>query len=202
MYPATAYAGVAGGNSEVLPDAEVRCTLYPSLNVATTTGKFSTVSGATSPVVTGTDSIGCIACTTGTGDLGSVSFYVHGVPRWRHAFDIDVTMLRRSGTAVTLTVKAEVLQAPSSWTTPTVQSFSGTLAVPAAQALICMRQCTFTSGDLDLGSDGRRRPFFHAGDNNGIGDVQWLRLTFSTTGTLDATLYILSIRLRFPALTN
>ena len=200
MYPATAYAGVAGGNSEVLPDAEVRCTVYPSLNVATTTGKFSTVSGATSPIVTGTETIGCVACATGTGDLGSVSFYVHGVPRWRNAFDIDVTILRRSGTAVTLTVKAEVLQAPSSGTTPTVQSFTGTLAVPAAQALICTRQCTFTTGDL--GSDGRRRPIFHAADDGGVGDVQWLRLTFSTTGTLDTTLHILSIRLSFPALTN
>ena len=194
MSSATTYSSY--GNAEEITDAEIRCTIYPSMNVEKATGKLST-DDALSPVMFDTDKIGCISCTTGTGDLGTISFFVHGVPRLRHAFDLDFTILRREGAAISLTVKTEVLKAPTSGTTPVAETQTGTLAVPAAQALVCSRRCVFSTGEL--GSDGVRRPRFYAADDEDLGDVQWLRLTLSTTGTLDKNLYILSVRLNFPS---
>ena len=194
MYPAAVFGRVAGRNAEAA-DPEVRCTIYPSLNMSHGHGKMGMDLARS---VIETEDIICFVCREGTGELGSLSFFVHAVPQWRTAFDVDFTMLRREGSAMNLTVRVETLCAPASGTEPDTEAATGTLAVPAGQALICSRRCVFSTGQL--GSDGARRPGFHASDDGGVADVQWMQLVLSTTGTVDKDLQILSIRLSFPLL--
>ena len=121
------------------------------------------------------------------GTDGSFTFFVHNVPPAASAFDLDMSLLRPTGVAGTLRVALVLPGAPA-------RTHNGTLDIPAAGASLPVnRRVTWRAEDGP--------PAFTKNDDGDAGaagpDFQPMHLTLTDHLSLDADVFVLSLRLVF-----
>ena len=118
---------------------------------------------------------------------GSCWFLVSGIPVHKRYFDLELTLFRPSGHAVSMSVVAEVIGQDGISTA--LSSFNGTLAITAGSPFL-------QTGSVDWGD---ALPGFLSFTTDNMAETQALRLTFSTTDVIDEVVSFLSMRFTFGA---
>lgn len=131
------------------------------------------------------------------GNTGSCRAYVTRVPPFHPYFDLDVTVLRTAGAATSLNVQLDVLVSPEGGGSAALQSFHGTLELPAGAPVATSQTVLWDDGDPihSYAGEVHNMPCFNVPTNSsGVADTQPIQLTLTSS---DAALNLAILSLRF-----
>ena len=117
---------------------------------------------------------------------GSCWFLVGGVPPHKPHFDLEFTMFRPTGNALSMAVTVDVIGQDHNLT-----HFTGTLSIPAGSQILQMATVEWL--------DASALPWFPEFTTNTVAETQAVRLTLATDHTIDEIVSFLSMRFTFYA---